>query len=174
MHFGAERGMNSAEGCEGVLVIGREQPQLAALEDLARGFAIDSEEPFVSVLDEKEEGELRPLPATAADAGRLRGLGRGPLAPRPVRPGAPGADARGGVVQMADRVRAIWHDRLIIIATNLPVDLDVTQLVTQGDLMRAAGQAAEARQALAERGWWLRVGGGRNGRRELGERQTDP
>ena len=37
MHFGAERGMNSAEHCEAVLVIGREQPQLAALEDLARG-----------------------------------------------------------------------------------------------------------------------------------------
>ena len=33
MHFGAERGMNSAEHCEAVLVIGREQPQLAALED---------------------------------------------------------------------------------------------------------------------------------------------
>src|SRR5690349_15363083 len=58
MHFGAERGMNSAEGLEGVLVIGREQPKLPVLEDVARGFAVDSPEPFVSVLDEDEEGRL--------------------------------------------------------------------------------------------------------------------
>jgi hypothetical protein len=56
---------------------------------------------------------------------------------------------------MADRVRSVWKPKLIILATNLPVDLDVTLLTTQGDLMRAAGQAAEAQQALAERGWWL-------------------
>jgi hypothetical protein len=64
---------------------------------------------------------------------------------------------------MADRVRAIWHERVIIIATNLPVDLDIDLLVTLDDLMRAARQAAAARRDLAARGWWLRAGAARNG-----------
>jgi hypothetical protein len=59
---------------------------------------------------------------------------------------------------MADRVRAIWHERVIIIATSLPVDLDIDLLVTLDDLMRAAGQAAAARRGVAERGWWLGAG----------------
>ena len=49
MHFGAERGMNSAERLGGVLVIGREQPSVQALEDKARGLALTGTEPFVSV-----------------------------------------------------------------------------------------------------------------------------
>ena len=57
-----------------------------------------------------------------------------------------------GVVQMADRVRAVWHERLIVLATDLPVDLDVDLLVTQGELMRAVREAAAAARALRERG----------------------
>jgi hypothetical protein len=64
---------------------------------------------------------------------------------------------------MADRVRAIWHERVIIIATNLPVDLDIDLAVTLDDLVRAAEQAAAGRKAVDTRGWWLRVVAGRNG-----------
>ena len=52
-------------------------------------------------------------------------------------------------MQMADRVRAVWHERLIVIATDVPVDLDVDLLVTQGELMRAARAAAEGRAGAA-------------------------
>jgi hypothetical protein len=58
---------------------------------------------------------------------------------------------------MADRVRAVWHERLIVLATDLPVDLDVDLLVTWGELSRVAREAAAARRALAARGWWLRA-----------------
>ena len=37
LHFGAERGVNAAEHCECVLVIGREQPPVAEIEGMARG-----------------------------------------------------------------------------------------------------------------------------------------
>ena len=36
-----------------------------------------------------------------------------------------------GVAQMADRVRAVWHERLSSSSPNLPVDLDVDLLVTR-------------------------------------------
>jgi hypothetical protein len=58
MHYGAERGVNSAEHCKAVVVVGREEPPVRNLEDQARGFAVDREEPFVSVLDANEEGRL--------------------------------------------------------------------------------------------------------------------
>ena len=57
-----------------------------------------------------------------------------------------------GVAQMADRVRAVWHERVIVLATDVPVDLDVDLLLTEGELKRAARLAAEARRALAARG----------------------
>jgi hypothetical protein len=62
----------------------------------------------------------------------------------------------------------------MIIATSVPVDLDVTQLVTQGDLMRAASQAAAATTALAGQGWWLRFGGGRNADERIRRAADDP
>jgi hypothetical protein len=157
MHFGAERGMNSAEGCRGVLVVGREQLPLGALEDLARGFAVADGRAFVSVLDGEEEGELPMLR-------RRRRMRDGSEVWAEVR-SHPDPFARAlleqareaGVVQMADRVRAVWHERLIVIATNLPVDLGVDLLVTRAELARAGRLAREARAAIAERGWWLRA-----------------
>ena len=155
MHFGAERGMNSAEHCEGVLVIGREQPQLYQLEDDARGFTIASDEPFVSVLDENEEGELRLYR-------RRRRMRDGSEVWAEVR-SHPDPFARAlleqmreaAIAQMADRVRAIWHERVTIIGTSVPVDFDVTHLVTQSELMRAAGLAAAGKRAVGAQGWWL-------------------
>src|SRR3954454_17193544 len=73
---------------------------------------------------------------------------------------------------MADRVRAVWHERLIVLATDLPVDLDVDLLVTEGELARAVREAAAARRALAARGWWLRARPARNGAEGI-RRSTD-
>ena len=168
MHFGAERGMNSAEGCKGMLVVGREQPALPLLEDHARGFTIAAEEPFVSVLDGKEEGELpryrrrRRMRDGAEVWAEVRSH------PDPFARALLEQVREAGVVQMADRVRAVWHQRLIVLATNLAVDIDVDLLVTQGELMRAAAQAAEARRALADRGWWLRAEPARRGGEGIG------
>ena len=114
MHFGAERGMNSAEELAGVLVIGREQPRLPALEDLARGFAVASPEPFVSVLDGDEEGRL---PAHR----RRRRMRDGSEVwaevsahPDPFAQALLEQAREAGIVQMADRVRAVWHERLVV------------------------------------------------------------
>jgi hypothetical protein len=73
---------------------------------------------------------------------------------------------------MADRVRAVWHERLIVIATGLPVDIDVDLLITQGELMRAVREAARIKAALAEKGWWVAAEAARNGREGI-RRTTD-
>jgi hypothetical protein len=128
---------------------------------------------FTSVLDDKEQGRLRLYR-------RRRRMRDGSEQWADVR-SHPDLIARSlleqmreaGIVQMADRVRSIWRAKLIIIDTNLPVDLDVTHLVTEGDLMRAASQAAQAKRALAEQGWWLRTGRARNGREGIRGREDD-
>ena len=155
MHFGAERGMNSAEHCEAVLVIGREQPQLAALEDLARGFTIASDEPFVSVLDANEEGELRLYRRRRRMRDSSEAWAEVRSHPDPFARALLEQIREAAIAQMADRVRAIWNDRLTVIATSVPVDLDVTLVTTQGELMRAASLAAAGKRGVDERGWWL-------------------
>ena len=141
------------------------------MRTIARGFTIASDEPFVSVLDDNEEGELRLYR-------RRRRMRDGSEVWAEVR-SHPDPFARAlleqmreaAVAQMADRVRAIWNDRLTVIATNVPVDLDVTHLVTQGELMRAAGLAAAGKRRVDERGWWLQPveAAQRGGRRGIGE-----
>ena len=49
---------------------------------------------------------------------------------------------------MYDRVRSVWHERLGIVLTNVPVNIEVDLLVTQGELMRAVREAAVAKRAL--------------------------
>src|SRR5919206_2443273 len=62
-----------------------------------------------------------------------------------------------GVVQMADRIRSVWKPKPIVIATDVPVDLDVDLLVTQGELMTAVSAGAVVAREVRERGWALRV-----------------
>jgi hypothetical protein len=138
MHFGAERGMNSAEELEGVLVIGREQPKLPVLEDLARGFAVDSPEPFVSVLDEDEEGRLPRYRRHRRMRDGSEAWAEVSAHPDPFAQALLEQVREAGIVQMADRVRPVWHDRLVVIATDVPVDLEVDLLVTQDQLMTGA------------------------------------
>jgi hypothetical protein len=63
----------------------------------------------------------------------------------------------GGLVQMADRIRSVWSPKLTVIATDVPVDLDVDMLVSQGELMRAAAEVAIIAREVRERGWSLRA-----------------
>jgi hypothetical protein len=173
MHFGAERGLNSAERCAGVLEIGREEPRLYALEDIARGFTIESEASFTSVLDDKEQGRLQLYKRRRRMRDGSEQWAQVRSHPDPIARSLLEQMREAGIVQMADRVRSIWRAKLIIIDTNLPVDLDVTHLMTEGDLMRAASQAAKAKRALAEQGWWLRAGRAQNGREGIRGREDD-
>jgi hypothetical protein len=153
MHFGAERGMNTAETCLAALVIGREQPSAHAIEGMARAFMVRDERTFESVLDQNEEGDL----PTFRRCRRLRD-GRELWAevrshPDPVARGFLELIREAAVVQMADRVRAVWSPKLIIIATSLPVDLDVELLVTEAELLRDVRAVAAISADLEGQGW---------------------
>ena len=149
LHYGAERGVNLAEHCECVLVIGREQPNVYAIEAMARAFTMESEQPFVSVLNDDGEGDL----PTYERARRMRDgsvvLEEVTAHPDPMAQAFLEQVREAGIVQMVDRVRAVWHERLIIVATSIPVDLDVDQLLTERELLAGLKPASD----VAGRGW---------------------
>ena len=159
LHYGTERGMNSAEHCECAMVIGREQPNIYEIEALARAFMMESMQPFRSILDENGEGRL----PTYERARRMRDgsvvLQEVTAHPDPVAQLFVGQIREAGVVQMVDRVRAIWNPKLIIVATDVPVDLDIDELMTERELLAELKPAA----AIAGRGWRL---GRNNGPRQ--------
>jgi hypothetical protein len=149
LHYGAERDVNLAEHCECVLVIGREQPNVYAIEAMARAFMMKDPQPFVSILDENGEGKL----PTYERARRMRDgsmvLGEVTAHPDPVAQLFLEQVREAGIVQMVDRVRAVWNPKLIIVATNLPIDLDVDQLMKERELLAELEPVAN----IAGRGW---------------------
>ena len=107
LHFGEERGLNSAEDCEVALVIGREQPSVAAIEGMARAFMVEDAATFESVLDHDEEGELpefkrrRPMRDGSEVWATVRSH------PEPIVRAFLETIREAGVIQAADRVRAL-------------------------------------------------------------------
>jgi hypothetical protein len=60
------------------------------------------------------------------------------------------------IIQMADRVRAVWNPKTIIIATDLPIDFTVDQLMTRAELVSVAERTAGIVTGLRTKGWALR------------------
>ena len=151
LHYGAERGINLAEHCECALIIGREQPNVYEIEAMARAFMMESDQTFRSILDENGEGTL----PTYERARRMRdgsvGLQKVTAHPDPVAQLFLEQVREAGVVQLADRVRAVWNPKLIIVATDVPVDLDIDELMTERELSAELRPAAD----LAGQGWHL-------------------
>ena len=167
MHFGAERGMNTAEDCPVALVIGREELPPWAIEDMARAYAAPSPEAFSSVLDGDSKGCLAP----AKRPYRLRGGGTwvdAPVGlpnrsnmrthPHPLGRAVLEQAREAGGVQMLDRVRAVRGPRIIFLATSVPVDVEVDRHIRQRALEREVAEAARVREDVARQGWALLKG----------------
>jgi hypothetical protein len=157
LHFGAERGVNAAEHCECVLVIGREQPNVAAIEGMARAFMIHKWRPFESVLDDKGEGVLPTFRRRRRMRDGSKVWADVQSHPDPVARLFLEQVREAGIVQMADRIRAVWNPKLIIVATDVPVDLDVNLLVSEGELRGGMKAAAKIVEGLEGRGWHVEV-----------------
>jgi hypothetical protein len=123
---------------------------------MARAFMVRSEETFQSVLDHSEEGDLPVYRRRRRmrDGGEVWATVRSH--PDPVVRLFLETVREAGVIQAADRVRALWSPKLIIIATDLPVDLTVDALLTRGELIQATESAARTVADLRAKGWSVR------------------
>ena len=138
-------------------MIGREQPSVAAIEGMARAFMVE------------DSGDVRERPGPTRRASwptfrRRRRMRDGSEAwatvrshPDPIVRAFLETIREAGVIQAADRVRALWSPKLIIVATDLPIDLTVDHLVTREELVRDGETAAEIATALRGQGWHLQV-----------------
>lgn len=152
MWFNADRGSDAAKGCRIGLPIGREQPKVQAVEDIARCFAVEREEPFVSA----PSGAL--VPATRELRMRDGSSRTVELSTHPDPLGRAVLEQirEASVVQSAGRLRmAREPGKLLILATNLPTPIEPDLIVSQHELERAASIAAEACEGLRAGGFHL-------------------
>jgi hypothetical protein len=171
MHFGAERGLNAAEGCRAGVVVGREQPSARAVEEVARAFAAASPEPFASLVDEVDGQPVeKPLPR-AVRPRLTRDAGSTVAAELTTHPDPWGRAVleqvrEAGVVQAAGRMRMVRREgKFLVLATSLPAAVEVGRLVTQHELEQAAKLAAEAVDGLARHGAHVVAASREEGRR---------
>lgn len=152
MHYRAERGLNAGEACSTVLVIGREEPAPWAVENIARAFAADRPEPFQAV-EPDDKGGPTYHPAIRP---RLMRDGSSTWARLTTHPDPLGRAVleqirEAGIVQAVGRARAVhMADKLIVVATSVPVPVEVDFLADQTVLDKAASLAPKAARA-AER-----------------------
>jgi hypothetical protein len=155
VHYGGERGLNVFEHCQAVLVAGREEMNLRDLEDQARGFVLDREAPFQSLLDQNEEGWLLPYRRRRRMADGSVVWGTVSAHPELVAQALQEAVREAGAVQLAERVRCVWHEKLVIFETSLPVDCEIDHLVTAGELRAALREAGRIAREARRCGWGL-------------------
>lgn len=161
LHYGSERGMNTATECRAGIIIGRQEVSPGGLESTARCFAAADAEPFVSIMpadatdDDESDERTWLVPATRT---RLMRDGSAEVAETTTHPD-PWAAAilfqvrEAGVVQAAGRLRMTRRDgKLLVLATSVSVPIEVDRLVSPVELERATALAAGMVDSLAEHG----------------------
>lgn len=145
--FAALRGINKWEASPAGLFIGAETISLRDLEAKARAYMVDDDEPFVSMDVPAEKGwgyKAWPYKAT-----RMRRMRDGTLEPVEVevhpdpRVQAVHEQIREAeLLQAVDRLRAIWHQREIILMNDLCLDVTYDVIYRHKTLV-AGGTALE-------------------------------
>jgi hypothetical protein len=135
-HFGALRGVNTYQDCLVVVVLGREQPPIAHIENIACAFAATRPEPFQSTLDPQDPSCRELVPCI-----RRRRMRDGRVSvetvevhPDPLAQEVLEQFREAGVVQALDRVRPIFGEREMYMLNNLVIDGTVDDVVSWPDL----------------------------------------
>lgn len=135
-HFNAVRGINAYENCEAAVCIGREQPAVSAVEDIARAYAATDAEPFFSMLDNSGESNSGYVTAT-------RGIRRpdnkvSPIEvaihPHPIAQEVLEQIREAEIVQAVDRIRPIHNRRHIYLLNSIAADITVFTVTPWKDL----------------------------------------
>ena len=132
-HFNGLRGVDGYKSFDGVVVIGRNQPPIVELENLARALWYDSTEPLKFSTDWVIE--LRPYrmrdPAQAMGVEVL-------VHPDPRIQKLHEQIREGESTQVIDRLRLIHtsQPKRVIVVSNIPLDIEVDQLIPFHELAR--------------------------------------
>jgi hypothetical protein len=153
LHFGAERGINAGQDYKSILCIGREQPSVAAVEAVARGFMLDSPETFVSLLDEQGKGEFVRHRRRYRMRDGSEEWGEVWAHPNPLAQAVLEQVREAGLAQMTDRVRPIWGEKLRIVDCNIPLDATVDILTSSREVAAALRRIVKAKIDLEGKGW---------------------
>lgn len=145
-HFNAVRGINAYENYEAAVCIGREQPPVAAIEDIARAYAATDAEPFFSMLDVPGESNGGYVMAT-------RGIRRtdnkvSPVTvsvhPHPIVQEVLEQIREAETVQAVDRIRPVHNRRSIYLLNSIAVDITVNVVTPWKTLTGGFSRFAQA------------------------------
>jgi hypothetical protein len=144
-HFNAIRGMNCWKDAGTVLAVGRNQPPVDAVENIGRALFHDDPQPLTLTGDWVDEP--RGYRYTGEELGVMVQVHR---------------DARiqeileqlreHELLQLIDRIRLIHNDqqKTVILLSNLPLDIDVDELHTWGEIMHGGNRLERACTKLTD------------------------
>jgi hypothetical protein len=137
------RGLNAFAHCETVVVMGREQPAVQAVEALTRPFSAADPQPFLPVgeyvLQSRGRRMRDPDAANVAHA-QVHFDPRCQAVLEQIR--------EAEMVQAIDRVRPIFNHRKVFVLNSLPLDLTVDRTLSWSELRPGSFAKAYARCGL--------------------------
>ena len=119
-HFGDLRGKNAFEDCSTAVVVGREQPSPAAVEEIARCFAMDRIEPLMTVeqfIPCTRRRRMRDPEAVEVETVEVH--------PDPLAQSILEQIREAEVAQALDRVRGVFNERSAWVLNRLVLDVTV-------------------------------------------------
>lgn len=150
VHFGNLRGIDKYHDDDIVVIAGRLEPQHFAVERLAMGLSSDSER-TLTLLDEDRYPEVK-RGYRMSDGSRFGVMV--PCHPDPFVQSLLEQVREAEIIQAVDRLRLRWNkkEKLVVILTEIPVDITVDALVPYRDLVNGGGKFDKA---AAELEWVL-------------------
>lgn len=137
-HFSAVRGINEWKGCAAALVVGREQPGPADVENQVRAFLADEAEPLLTVLNYVPQSRGRRMADGSVAAVEVE------VHPDPRVQEMLEQVREAEIVQAADRVRPIFNDRWIGLLNNLVCDIRYDANASHAELARGGSRIKRA------------------------------
>jgi hypothetical protein len=122
---------------------------------MARGYMIEDPASFASVLDQEERGEFVIRRRRMKDGSEVWADVQ--THPHPIARAFLENIREAGIVQMADRIRAVWNPKVIFLATDGAVDLGVDDLVSRRVMMSGSETAAGIMADVRAKGWAVRA-----------------
>lgn len=151
-HYGRLRGVNSYETCVAAWIVGAEAVSVEAVENATRPFTATDDESFLSVAD------FEPLPECPAyqrywpcwqTRGRRMRDGSVSYVEVPVHPDLRCQEMleqirEAAVIQAADRVRAIFNRREIVLMNTLVLDVTYDRVLRHAELIQGGSRLERA------------------------------
>jgi hypothetical protein len=147
--FGALRGLNKWERCPGGLFVGAERISIGDLENRARAYLADDDEPFISMDEPAPKGwKYKQWPYKATRMRRMRDGSLQPVEvevhPDPRVQAVHEQIREAELLQAIDRLRSIWSPRQIVLLNDLCLDVVYDAIYRHKDLVAGGNRIERA------------------------------